>query len=142
MDKTTKILIISFVAAIVIVGAVMFFAGRGSKRDGMEGKISDLETVLDGAVGKWESVVTDIGSIRKDFNSMGTKLDGLDAKLNEFNSNFSTGIQRLNGSIEGNKKLYEQYLGEMERARSEVEQFRRVFDAGTKFIESIDDTVP
>ena len=142
MDKTTKILIISFVAAILIVGAVMFFAGRGTAGGSMASKISDLKTVLDGAVGKWESVVSDIGSIRKDFNSMGTKLDGLDAKLNEFNSNFSTGIQHLNGTIEGNKKLYEQYLGEMERARSEVEQFRRIFDAGTKFIESIDDAVP
>ena len=142
MDKPKKILLIAGIVGALVLLAVAFFAGRGSKRDGMEGKISDLETVLDGAVGKWESVVSDIGSIRKDFNSMGTKLDGLDAKLNEFNSNFSTGIQRLDGTIEGNKKLYEEYLGEMERARSEVEQFRRIFDAGTKFIESIDESVP
>ncbi len=142
MDKTAKIILIAGLVALVIVGASMFFAGRGSAGGSMATKISDLKTVLDGTVGKWNSVVSDLGSIRKDIDSMGTKLTGLDAKLDELNDNFSDGIYRLNGSIDGNKKLYEQYFAEMERARSEVEQFRRVFDAGTKFIESVDESVP
>jgi flagellar biosynthesis chaperone FliJ len=141
VDKTTKTLLIAGIIGIPILLAVAFFAGR-TTGGGMASKIRDLKTVLDGTVTKWDTVVSDLGSIRSDFDTMGTKLDGLETKLNEFDSNFSNGIQQLNGTIEGNQEIYNQYLGEMGRARSEVEQFKRIFDAGTKFIESVDDAIP
>lgn len=131
-----------FAGAAVLLLVFVFWAGRSSGRAGLQSSISRTQELLDTALGERDRLLTISRGLITDIDGLGGQFAGFEEQLDQLNDSFQSGILRLEGSIERNQKIYNEYLGRIEELEQHSGEFGAIIESGNEFIESVEKGLP